>query len=78
MISKIILQHQKNGSFGKSELDTALAISALINLDYKGLERKKGSNYLIKNQSKKEKKVSDHQNQTRKYNAIFSRPYFRT
>ena len=52
MISKIILQHQKNGGFGESELDTALAITALINLNYKGLEIKEGINYLIKNQSK--------------------------
>jgi hypothetical protein len=47
----MLAKHRKNGSFGKSELDTAMAISSLIDLKYEGKELLQGINYLVDNQS---------------------------
>jgi len=40
---------KKNGSFG-NELDTALALNTLMNLDYYGIEVGKGINTLLQKQ----------------------------
>lgn len=53
MINRILSTCQKNGSFGESEFETALAVSSLIFLDYHGPELETGINHLIKTQSER-------------------------
>ncbi|WP_341215350.1 hypothetical protein [uncultured Wocania sp.] len=52
IIHRILKRQNLDGSFGKSVLDTALAISALINTGYKGEKIKNGIEYIIKTQRK--------------------------
>lgn len=52
LISKIMAFYNKDNSFGRSDLENALAISSLINLDYKGIEVTKAVIELVNGQSK--------------------------
>tara|TARA_R110002049_G_scaffold306635_1_gene505437 strand:- start:11401 stop:12486 length:1086 start_codon:yes stop_codon:yes gene_type:complete len=47
IIDRILSEHQKDGSFRKSDLETALALSSLIHLKYNGHEIEEGIHYLI-------------------------------
>lgn len=53
LIKRIVSKSLNNGSFGESELETAVAISSLIYLDYLGPEVEKGINYLTETQSER-------------------------
>jgi hypothetical protein len=53
LIKRILSKSLKNGSFGDSELETAVAISSLIFLKYHGPEVEHGINHLIKTQSER-------------------------
>jgi hypothetical protein len=53
LIKRILSKSLKNGSFGDSELETAVAISSLIFLKYHGPEVEYGINHLIKTQSER-------------------------
>lgn len=50
IIDRILKYVKRNGSIGESALDTALAISSLINLDFKGNELHNAVTYLISTQ----------------------------
>lgn len=52
IIDRILKKQKPDGSFGESVLDTALAISSLINSEYKGGELNKGIAYLVQKQRK--------------------------
>jgi hypothetical protein len=51
IIDRILLKFNENNGFGDSSLDTALAISSLINLKYKGKEIINGINFITETQN---------------------------
>lgn len=52
IIDRILIKQKQDGSFGESALDTALAISSLINFNYNDIEINQGINFLLKTQYK--------------------------